>query len=84
MTQKLLPLYFLLLAIVPAAMAQPVDPASNAVWQEWQASELQRGHLAEALQKLMQAYSTAQEKQKAVDVYWQNYVAGLTSQSGNR
>jgi hypothetical protein len=48
------------------------------VGQEWQASEVERGHLAEALQKLIQAYTAAQEQRKAIDAYWKDYVAGLT------
>lgn len=68
----------LILAVAGTAWAQTPDPITTAVSQEWQASEVERGHLAEALQKLLQAYSGLQEKQKAVDVYWKDYVAGLT------
>ena len=75
----------LVLLAAPAA-AQSPDPVTAAVGQEWQASEVERVHLAEALQKLIQAYTAAQEKQKAVDAYWKDYVAGLTkdAQTGAR
>jgi hypothetical protein len=68
------------------AWAQTPDPVTTAVGQEWQASEVGRLHLAEAVQKLAQAYAAAQEKQKAVDAYWKDYVAGLTkdTQTGAR
>jgi hypothetical protein len=75
-----------LVLLASAAQAQMPDPVAAAVGQEWQASEVGRGHLAEALQKLIQAYAAAQEKQKAVDAYWKDYVAGLTkdTQTGSR
>lgn len=60
------------------AWGQIPDPVAVAVGQEWQAAELSRVHLAEAMQKLIQAYAGLQEKQKAVDAYWKDYVAGLT------
>lgn len=67
-----------LVVLAGAAQAQTPDPIATAVGQEWQASEVERGHLAEALQKLIQAYTAAQEQRKAIDAYWKDYVAGLT------
>jgi hypothetical protein len=76
----------ILIAVAPAAQAQAPDPVAAAVGQEWQAAEIGRQHLAEALQKLIQAYGTLQEKRQAVDAYWKDYVAGLTkdAQTGAR
>ena len=67
-----------LIALATAAQAQTPDLVATAVGQEWQASEVERVHLAEALQKLIQAYGGMQERQKAIDAYWKDYVAGLT------
>lgn len=66
------------LAVVGLAQAQTTDPIAATVGQEWQAAETSRIHVAEALQKLIQAYAGLQEKQKAVDAYWKDYVVGLT------
>ena len=68
----------LLLLLASGAQAQMPDPFTAAIVQEWQASETSRGHFAEAMQKLVQAYVAAQQKQAAVDAYWKDYVAGLT------
>ena len=46
--------------------------------QEWSAAETSHAHLAEAVQKLSQAYIAAQKKQAETDAYWAKYVAGLT------
>jgi hypothetical protein len=57
---------------------QQQDPTLSALGQEWSASETAHGHLAEAIQKLSQAYLAAQKKQAETDAYWAKYVAGLT------
>jgi hypothetical protein len=72
----------LLFTVAAAASAQTPDPVTTAVGQEWQASEVGRTHLAEAVQKLVQAYGALQQKQAAVDAYWKNYVAGLSAVTG--
>jgi hypothetical protein len=58
--------------------AQSVDPAVTAVTQEWGVSEVSRGHLAEAIQKLVQAYASLQKHEADIAAYWKAYVAGLT------
>jgi hypothetical protein len=65
--------------IASSAMAeQQQDPVLLALGLEWSASETAHGHLAEAVQKLSQAYTAAQKKQAETDAYWAKYVAGLT------
>ena len=56
---------------------QQQDPMLSALGQEWSASETAHAHLAEAIQKLSQAYLAGQKKQAEVDAYWAKYVAGL-------
>ena len=68
-------------AVTGNAQAQAPDLSIAVMAQEWQASEVERVHLAEALQKLIQAYTGMQDKQKAVDAYWKDYVAGLTGEA---
>ncbi len=60
------------------AQQQQQDPVLTALGQEWSAAETSHGHLAEAIQKLSQAYLAAQKKQAETDAYWAKYVAGLT------
>jgi cysteine synthase len=60
-----------------SAWAQQQDPILSALGQEWSATETAHGHLAEAIQKLSQAYIAAQKKQVETDAYWAKYVAGL-------
>jgi hypothetical protein len=67
-----------LLAASSAWAQQQQDPVLTALGQEWSASETAHGHLAEAIQKLSQAYIAAQKKQAETDAYWAKYVAGLT------
>jgi hypothetical protein len=57
---------------------QQQDPILSALGQEWSAAETAHAHLAEAVQKLSQAYIAAQKKQVETDAYWAKYVAGLT------
>ena len=57
---------------------QQQDPVLTALGQEWSAAETAHVHLAEAVEKLSQAYLTAQKKQAETDAYWAKYVAGLT------
>jgi hypothetical protein len=67
-----------LLASSSAWAQQQQDPGLTALGQEWSAAETAHAHLAEAIQKLAQAYIAAQKKQVETDAYWAKYVAGLT------
>jgi hypothetical protein len=67
-----------LLAASSAWAQQQQDPVLTALGQEWSAAATAHGHLAEAIQKLSQAYIAAQKKQVETDAYWAKYVAGLT------
>ena len=74
---------FLVLALCVCASAtswaqQQQDPILASLGQEWTAAEISHGHLAEAVQKLSQAYLAAQKKQAETDAYWAKFVAGLT------
>ncbi len=64
--------------VASSAWAQLQDPILSALGQEWGAAETAHAHLAEAIQKLSQAYIAAQKKQVETDAYWAKYVAGLT------
>ena len=79
---SLIKISILVLCFVVAARAawaqQQQDPVLTALGQEWSASETAHRHLAEAIQKLSQAYLAGQKKQAEVDAYWAKYVAGLT------
>ena len=70
-------LLFLCILVAGVAQAQTPDPALAALTQEWQASETERAHLAEAVQKLVQTYTALQRHEADVEAYWKAYVAGL-------
>jgi hypothetical protein len=57
---------------------QQQDPVLTALGMQWSAAETIHTNLAEAVQKLSQAYIAAQKKQAETDAYWAKYVAGLT------
>ena len=79
---NLIKISILVLCLVMAACAawaqQPQDPVLVTLGQEWSAAEVSHAHLAEAIQKLSQAYGALQRKQAETDAYWAKYVAGLT------
>jgi hypothetical protein len=64
----------LVLLLPGTAWAQTADPIVTTVTQEWQSSETSRGHLAEAVQKLAEAYIAQTRKAAEVDAYWKAYV----------
>lgn len=66
-----------LIASSAMAQQQQQDPILASLGQEWTAAEISHGHLAEAVQKLSQAYLAAQKKQAETDAYWAKFVAGL-------
>jgi hypothetical protein len=78
--KKLIAFSFMGLLVASGANAQQPqqDSLLLALGQEWSASETAHTHLAEAIQKLSQAYIAAQKKQAETDAYWAKYVAGLT------
>ena len=64
--------------VASSAWAQQQDPILSALGQEWSAAETSHAHLAEAIQKLSQAYVALQKKEAETEAYWAKYVAGLT------
>jgi carboxylesterase type B len=67
-----------MLATSSVQAQQQQDSILSALGQEWSAAEVSHAHLAEAIQKLSQAYGLLQRRQADTDAYWAKYVAGLT------
>jgi cysteine synthase len=67
-----------MLVAASAGAQQQTDPILSALGAQWSAAETIHVNLAEAVQKLSQAYGALQKKQAETDAYWAKYVAGLT------